>query len=250
MVHWLACAARRPAPNRGDVSVYGSVCTCRAHRRTPAQSGWPADSTSATRATQNVDDWLTIARRFSLDEYSSYLRPYICAKSVEPDMSRPAGLRVPGTTHCFSEDRGHRATCPWRRQRPSEIVLLILPWRHHFGLRTLGHPRCADLRQEVDIELIRKHHHLMCVEVFVLKPNPSHAFDPVRVVIFGHQLGSIPAPADLMEPAPHGFRRDLDAVFCRQRGGEGRTTPSGAAPAIGPWGFFEYGTQSAREPGP
>jgi hypothetical protein len=52
-----------------------------------------------------------------------------------------------------------------------------------------------------------------------------------------------------MEPAPHGFRRDLDAVFGLERGGEGRTTPPGAAPALDTRGFFEYGAQSAREPG-
>jgi hypothetical protein len=134
-------------------------------------------------------------------------------------------------------------------QRPSERGLLILPWRHHCGLRTLGHPRCTDLRQEVEIELIRKHHHLLCVAVFVLKPNPSQACDAVRVVLCGHQRGAVPDPADRMEPAPHGVCRDLDAVFGLERGGEGRTTPAGAAPAIGPWGFFEYGPQRAREPG-
>ena len=47
-----------------------------AHRLKPAQSGWPADSTSATRATQNVDDWLTIARRLSLYENNSLTFPY------------------------------------------------------------------------------------------------------------------------------------------------------------------------------
>jgi hypothetical protein len=51
-----------------------------------------------------------------------------------------------------------------------------------------------------------------------------------------------------MEPAAHGFCRDLDAMFGLERCGEGGTTPPGTAPPIGPRGGFEYGTQGAREP--
>ena len=66
---------------------------------------------------------------------------------------------------------------------------------------------------------------------------------------FGDQLGPFPDPAYLMEPATHGFRCDRDAVFGLERRSEGGTTPQCAAPAIGTWGFFEYGAQRAREPG-
>ena len=52
----LPYAARHAAPDRGGVSVYDSMYTYRAHPRTPAQWGWPADSMSATRVTQNEDD--------------------------------------------------------------------------------------------------------------------------------------------------------------------------------------------------
>ena len=91
-------------------------------------------------------------------------------------------------------------------QRPSEIVLLVLPWRHDLSLRALRHPRRPDLGQEVNIEFIRKDHHLMRLQVFVLKPNTGQPLDPVRVVIFGDQLGPFPDPAHLVEPAAHGFR--------------------------------------------
>src|SRR5262245_57956145 len=103
MGHFLARAARRPAPSRADVSAYGSVYTYRAHRRTPAQSGWHVDNTLATRESQSADAWLTTARRLSLYEYSNYPRPHRYAKSVEPGTWCPARSRDPETARCFSE---------------------------------------------------------------------------------------------------------------------------------------------------
>ena len=124
-------------------------------------------------------------------------------------------------------------------QGSREIVLLILPWRHDLGLRALQHPRRSDLGQEVHIEFIRKDHHLMRLQVCVMEPNTSQTGDPVRVVIFGHELGPFPHPTYLMEPAAYRFRRHLKAVFGLERRCECRTTPAGAAPAIGPRGRFE-----------
>ena len=43
-------------------------------------------------------------------------------------------------------------------------------------------------------------------DVFVLQSNAGQPLTPVRVIIFGDQLGPFPDPADLMEPATHGFR--------------------------------------------
>src|SRR5215468_4687973 len=82
-----------------------------------------------------------------------------------------------------------------------------------------------------------------------MKPNTGQPCEPVWVVIFGHELGSFPYPVQFVEPTAYCFRRHLDAMFGLERRGEGRTTPPRAAPAIGPWGFFEYGTQRACEPG-
>src|SRR5262245_47336128 len=82
----------------------------------------------------------------------------------------------------------------------------------------------------------------------MLKPNPGQAFNPVRVVIFGHQFGPFPDPPNLMEPATYGFRRDLDTMFGLERRRQGGTTPAGAAPAVGTRGFFENGSQRARQP--
>ena len=103
--------------------------------------------------------------------------------------------------------------------------------------------------QEMNVECIRKDHHLMRLQVFVLKPNPGQTFEPVWVVIFGHELGAFPHPAALVEPAAHGFCGHCEAVFGPKRRREGGTTPPRAAPAISTWGFFEEGAQRAREPG-
>ena len=54
---------------------------------------------------------------------------------------------------------------PYRARREIERararVFFILPWRHDFLLAALGHPRGADLRQQMDIALIRQDHHLL-----------------------------------------------------------------------------------------
>ncbi len=56
-------------------------------------------------------------------------------------------------------------------QRPSQIVLLVLSWGHHLFLRPLRHPGGPDLRQQMNIEFIRKNHHFMRLQVFLMKPN-------------------------------------------------------------------------------
>src|SRR5438876_420829 len=121
-------------------------------------------------------------------------------------------------------------------QRPSERVLLVLAWGHPLSLRAVRHPSGPDLGQEMPIEFIRTDHHRMRLQVFVMKPQARHTLDPVWVVIFGHQLGPFPHPADLVEPTSHGFRGPLHAMCRLERRGEGGTTPAGAAPAIRTWG--------------
>ena len=124
-------------------------------------------------------------------------------------------------------------------ERPGKRVVLVRAGRHDLVLRALPHPGCADLRQEMHIEFIRKDHHRMRLQVFMMQPNAGQAFAPVWVVIFGHELGAFPYSAYLMEPASYRFRRHLNAVFRFERGRERGTTPAGAAPAIGTRGGFE-----------
>src|SRR5215471_19731778 len=101
----------------------------------------------------------------------------------------------------------------------------------------------------MNIEFIRKDEYLMSLQGFDLKPNACQTLGPVRVIIFGHQLGPFPYPADLMEPASHSVCRHRNAVLGLEGRGECGTTPPGAAPAIGTRSRFEYRAQGAREPG-
>jgi hypothetical protein len=71
--------------------------------------------------------------------------------------------------------------------------------------------------------------------------------------------GNVPAPFGAGErlqsstyryPAAHGVRGHRDAMCGLERQSARGTTPPGAAPARGPWGFFAQGTERAREPRP
>jgi hypothetical protein len=135
-------------------------------------------------------------------------------------------------------------------QRASQVGFFIGARGHDLGLRALEHPGCTDLWQEMHIAFIRKHQDFMRLQVVMHKPNTGEPLDPVWLIIFGHELGALPDPADLMEPAAHGFCGHRDAMLGLERHGERGTAPPGAAPAIGPWGFFEQRAERAREPGP
>ena len=100
----------------------------------------------------------------------------------------------------------------------------------------------------MDVEFIRKDHHLMGLQLCGMPPNPGQAFHPLWIVIFGRQLGPFPYPADLVEPAAHGFCGYIDAMFRLECQRERGTAPPRAAPAVGPWGFFQQGAQRARQP--
>jgi hypothetical protein len=205
MAHFLAHAAQCPARGHGGVSVYDAVCTYRAHRRTPAPSGWHADSTSATRVTQSAGAWLTTARRLSLYAYSRYPQPQRCALSVELGTWRPAGPGEPEISHCFCEARDKRVVCRWQDAglQPESVVRAGC---HHRFLGALRPPRCPDLWQEVDSACTRKDHHRMRLHVCVMKPHAGQAFDTVWVSTFGHELGAFLHPAHLVEPATHRCR--------------------------------------------
>ena len=99
----------------------------------------------------------------------------------------------------------------------------------------------------MDIEFVRKHHGFTQFEVLEDIPDAGQAVDPLGIVVFGHQLGSLPYPADLVHPAAHRLSRDREAPFSRQSQSQGGATPAGAAPAVGPRGGLEQGQQRAAE---
>ena len=111
MVRCPARAAPPPVPHRARVSVYDAVYTCRVHRRTPAQAGEHADTTSATTTTQNAGALPTTARRLALYAYTHSPRQPRGAEAVEPSPWRPGESTAPAIPHCLCEDLGKRALC-------------------------------------------------------------------------------------------------------------------------------------------
>src|SRR5262249_3772906 len=137
-----------------------------------------------------------------------------------------------------------------KRERPSQRVFFILPWRHACGLAPPGQPRRPDCGPQRDSECIRKDQPLMRWPVLGMPPNPRPALAPLWVGSFRYQCGAFPHPAHLMEPASDGPRGHLQALFClklrRQRG----PTPPRPAPAIGPWWRLEESPPRALQPRP
>src|SRR5207248_1942285 len=82
-----------------------------------------------------------------------------------------------------------------------------------------------------------------------MQANPGQALDPLRLVIFGHQLGPFPHPAHGIEPVPYSPSGNLQAVFRLELGSQRGTTLMHPAPAIGPWRSLEECPQRALDPG-
>jgi hypothetical protein len=248
--HTPACAAQGSAPTHGGVAVCGSVCLCHAHRRRLPLKG--VGTRTGRRHPQQGQPWVTGP---PLGDGWGFMKTSVIDDDREVGHFGRwvRGLQPPQERTQLS------IVFPWaeplqplprrRMERPSQRVWLVGAGRHHCVLRALRHPRGADLRQEVEVAGIRQHHHFVCPQGVVRQANPGQAGAPRRGVIVRRQCGALPGPAQLMEPATDGFHRDCAAGFGLKRGGQGGTTPPGAASARGTWGFFEDGTQRAREPG-
>src|SRR5215510_15496892 len=90
----------------GEINVYvcGSICTYRAHCRTPAQSG---------RARGQYVGYQSNVKREMICHLlrNSSPRQHRYTSSVALGTWRPAGTRGPETIHYFCEDRGDKAVC-------------------------------------------------------------------------------------------------------------------------------------------
>ena len=87
-------------------------------------------------------------------------------------------------------------------QRSSQRVLRIFAWRHDLFLCPLWHPGCPDLRQQVNIEFIRKEHDLLGLQVFVMKPTAGQTLKPLRVIYAGGGVGWYHTTLDYNAPSP------------------------------------------------
>ncbi|HEY5871538.1 MAG TPA: hypothetical protein VI542_39180 [Candidatus Tectomicrobia bacterium] len=96
--------------------------------------------------------------------------------------------------------------------------------------------RIARLRaKRVHIAFIHTDHNRRRVPVVVMKPHTYQPFDPLWVIIFRHQPGLFPHPADLVAPTSHGFRGHLNTM-----GRLGRRGACGTIPGNVAWPDFEY----------
>src|SRR5215467_1298871 len=73
-------------------------------------------------------------------------------------------------------------------ERASKRVFFILPWRHDFLLAPLRHPRGTDFGQQMDIEFIRKDHHLIRLQLLRMPPNPGQSLDSLGSLSFALSL--------------------------------------------------------------
>ena len=100
----------------------------------------------------------------------------------------------------------------------------------------------------MDVEFIRKDHDLLDLQMLGLPADPRPARDPLRVLIFGHQLGPFPHPTQFMKPAPHRPRRHLKTMFGVEFEGQRGRTPARATPPIRPGWGLQQGDQRAFHP--
>ena len=147
---------------------------------------------------------------------------------------------------------GAEALVPYPRRevaRAGHIVLCVLARCHDFHLVPLRPPGRTDLGPERESTCISTDQHLMGLPLCGMPPHPGQALPPLRLLLCSHQLGPLPYPADLVEPAAHGCCGYRDAMVGLERHRERGPAPPRAAPALGTWGFVQPGAQRARQPG-
>src|SRR5262245_59039043 len=90
------------------------------------------------------------------------IRDYIDARNLSSWVCGvQQGQEIPKQPVVFTRTAAMQQLAGGEIECPSQIVFLVRAWRHDFFLGALEHPGGSDLRQEVDIEFIRKDHHLM-----------------------------------------------------------------------------------------
>jgi hypothetical protein len=127
--------------------------------------------------------------------------------------------------------------------RSREVGLCRGPRGHDGPWEAWRPPGGADLGSQVALQCLSTHHSRAAFELLNARPAVGHAREPRGIVVFGHQWGAFPHPAARMEPTPQRLRRDRQPACALPGQGQRRTTPTGAAPAIGPRGSFAQGQQ-------
>jgi hypothetical protein len=91
-------------------------------------------------------------------------------------------------------------------------LMPLMPTPAHGGqLHAFRHPHTTNLGQQVDIEFVRHHQCPPRPQLAVHPEDPGQTLHVVWIFAFANELGALPHPADLVEPAPHRVGRDGDA---------------------------------------
>src|SRR5712692_11193281 len=125
---------------------------------------------------------------------------------------------------------------------PSQGALVVGPRGQDFELLTFGHPLRADFGQQTESEFIGKEQRGPGRQRLAGVADARQLLHPLRVVIFGSQLGPLPYPAQFVQPAAHRFGRHWHAPADLQLQGQRRATP-----ATGPRDSPQQGQQGTRE---
>jgi hypothetical protein len=142
---------------------------------------------------------------------------------IEPSLAR-CRLLVLEEAEPIAEQRvGFACTeavmqCPGGQvESAGQVMLCVLARRHDRHLAPFGHPGTPHCGQQMDIQFVRKNHRLRGLELLKYLPDARQTGYALRVVVFGDQLGTLPDPADLVEPAPPRLGGDRDAALGLQR---------------------------------
>src|SRR5215471_4458394 len=132
---------------------------------------------------------------------------------------------------------------------PGQVALLVSARGQDFELLPLGQPLVADFGEQADIKFIGKEHRGPGWQVLDGRTNTGQLLYPLRVIILGGQLRSLPYPAQLVQPAAHGLSRNLHAPACLQLQGQRCATPARPAPPTRPRHHPEQGQQGPLQRG-
>ena len=117
-------------------------------------------------------------------------------------------------------------------QRPRQVVLLLRPWGQDGSLGAVGPPGRADCRSQVEIPRVGAAQRRAARAWLADLTEARHPSQAAWLMVCGHQVGTLPPPADRVEPAsPHrGGDRDPRAGPATSRPGGHTSRACGTHP--------------------
>src|SRR5262249_50115577 len=115
-------------------------------------------------------------------------------------------------------------------QGSRQVAFLVSPRGQDFHLGSFGHPLVADFGQQMDIQLVGKEQRCRGGQVSKHETDPGQLLHALGVVIFGGQLGALPDPTEVVQPAAQRLGGDLYAPARLDLQGQRGTAPARATP--------------------